>query len=54
MGHESAGRIEKLGAASIATGSAKPLREGDRVTWASSISCGECFYCRVKGQPTRV
>jgi threonine dehydrogenase-like Zn-dependent dehydrogenase len=26
---------------------------GDRVTWASSIVCGECFYCRVKRQPTR-
>ena len=30
-----------------------PLAEGDRVCWASSISCGECFYCREKNQPTR-
>ena len=29
------------------------LAPGDRVTWASSIACGECFYCRVKRQPTR-
>jgi threonine dehydrogenase-like Zn-dependent dehydrogenase len=29
------------------------LRAGDRVTWASSIACGECYYCRLKGQPTR-
>src|SRR5206468_10854590 len=26
---------------------------GGRVTWASSIACGECFYCRMKRQPTR-
>jgi threonine dehydrogenase-like Zn-dependent dehydrogenase len=31
----------------------QPLKAGDRVTWASSISCGECFYCRLKAQPTR-
>ena len=30
-----------------------PLRVGDRVTWASSIACGECYYCRLKRQPTR-
>ena len=29
------------------------LAIGDRVTWASSIVCGECYYCRVKRQPTR-
>jgi len=48
-----AGRIEKLGAGLDRDWLGEPLREGDRVTWASSISCGECFYCRVKGQPTR-
>jgi threonine dehydrogenase-like Zn-dependent dehydrogenase len=31
----------------------QPLSVGDRVCWASSIACGECFYCRVKNQPTR-
>ena len=53
MGHESAGRIEKLGAGLLHDWRGEPLREGDRVTWASSISCGECFFCRVKRQPTR-
>jgi threonine dehydrogenase-like Zn-dependent dehydrogenase len=31
----------------------QPIQIGDRVTWASSISCGECYYCRLKRQPTR-
>jgi threonine dehydrogenase-like Zn-dependent dehydrogenase len=53
MGHESAGRIEKLGAGLEKDWRGEALRVGDRVTWASSISCGECFYCRVKRQPTR-
>ncbi|MGH9721793.1 MAG: alcohol dehydrogenase catalytic domain-containing protein, partial [Bryobacteraceae bacterium] len=53
LGHETAGRIEKLGAGLEKDWRGQPLREGDRVTWASSITCGECFYCRVKLQPTR-
>jgi threonine dehydrogenase-like Zn-dependent dehydrogenase len=53
MGHETAGRIEKLGQGLDKDWRGEPLHVGDRVTWASSISCGECFYCRVKRQPTR-
>lgn len=53
MGHEAAGRIEKLGAGLDRDWRGETLRAGDRVTWASSIACGECFYCRVKRQPTR-
>jgi len=53
MGHESAGLIERLGRGLEKDWRGDPLRVGDRITWASSISCGECFYCRVKRQPTR-
>jgi threonine dehydrogenase-like Zn-dependent dehydrogenase len=53
LGHETAGRIAALGAGVENDWRGKPLREGDRVCWASSIACGECFYCRTKNQPTR-
>jgi len=53
MGHESAGVIERLGSQGMQDWRGEPLHEGDRVTWASSINCGECFYCRLKRQPTR-
>jgi threonine dehydrogenase-like Zn-dependent dehydrogenase len=53
MGHESAGRLERLGPGLTRDWRGNPLREGDRVTWASSINCGECYYCRLKRQPTR-
>ena len=53
LGHETAGRIEQLGAGLEKDWRGDPLRVGDRVCWASSIACGECFYCRRKGQPTR-
>ena len=53
LGHETVGRIEQLGAGLEKDWRGQPLRVGDRVTWASSITCGECFYCRLKAQPTR-
>jgi L-iditol 2-dehydrogenase len=40
MGHEASGVVEALGA------QVEGLREGDRVTFDSTISCGECFFCR--------
>jgi threonine dehydrogenase-like Zn-dependent dehydrogenase len=53
LGHETAGRIEKLGSHLLKDWRGNALREGDRITWASSITCGECYYCRMKRQPTR-
>ncbi len=40
MGHEAAGVVARTGA------QVKGLREGDRVTFDSTISCGTCFFCR--------
>ncbi len=53
MGHETVGQIERLGEGLERDWKGRRLRPGDRVTWASSIVCGECYYCRVARQPTR-
>ena len=53
LGHETAGRIERLGEHLDKDWLGNPLRAGDRVTWAASVSCGACYYCRLKAQPTR-
>lgn len=53
MGHETVGRIERLGAGVERDWTGKPLKVGDRVTWNSAFSCGACFYCAEKRQPTR-
>lgn len=43
MGHEAAGVVARLGA------QVKDLKEGDRVTFDSTVWCGGCHYCR-RGQ----
>ncbi|MEX2262125.1 MAG: zinc-binding dehydrogenase [Bryobacteraceae bacterium] len=53
LGHETAGRIVAMGSGLEKDWRGVPLAPGDRVTWASSIVCGECYYCRFKRQPTR-
>ena len=43
MGHEASGVVAKIG--SLVTN----VKEGDRVTFDSMVSCGKCYFCR-RGQ----
>jgi L-iditol 2-dehydrogenase len=40
MGHEAAGVVERVG------GAVRNAKPSDRVTFDSTVSCGECDYCR--------
>src|SRR5438132_5738824 len=53
LGHETVGRLEAIGEGLERDWTGQPLKAGDRVTWTSSASCGQCYYCAEKGQPTR-
>ncbi|MEW6160055.1 MAG: zinc-binding dehydrogenase [Verrucomicrobiota bacterium] len=53
LGHETVGRIVQIGPGLDCDWTGQPLRVGDRITWTSATSCGECFYCVTKRQPTR-
>jgi threonine dehydrogenase-like Zn-dependent dehydrogenase len=45
LGHEAVGVVSALGEGITADALGEPLREGDLVTWASSIPCMRCFFC---------
>lgn len=53
LGHETVGRIEQLGEGVNKDWTGQPLHAGDRVTWNSATSCGQCYFCAEKRQPTR-
>lgn len=50
-GHETIGRIVKLGEARTQDVSGELLKVGDRITWGHA-SCGECYWCAIARQPT--
>jgi threonine dehydrogenase-like Zn-dependent dehydrogenase len=52
LGHEGLGVVHDLGPNNRRDVNGEPLREGDRIMWASSISCGRCFECVVHREPT--
>ena len=53
LGHETVGHVVKCGDALKKDWCGNPLQNGDRITWSSSLACGQCFYCKEKKQPTR-
>jgi threonine dehydrogenase-like Zn-dependent dehydrogenase len=52
LGHEGLGVVHELGPNAHRDINGEQLREGDRVMWASSISCGRCSSCVVHKEPT--
>jgi threonine dehydrogenase-like Zn-dependent dehydrogenase len=52
LGHEGLGIVHELGRGVERDTNGAPLRRGDRVMWASSISCGRCVPCRLHREPT--
>lgn len=52
LGHEGLGVVHTLGAGVAHDANGAPLRPGDQVMWASSISCGQCPPCRQDRDPT--
>ncbi|WKS55398.1 zinc-binding dehydrogenase [Corynebacterium accolens] len=52
MGHEAAGIIRDLGEGLTHDSVGHELNVGDRVGWANSIPCGECYECLILGERT--
>ena len=52
LGHEGVGRVGALGDGVTVDALGAPLAAGDLIAWGSSISCGDCFYCRDAQEPT--
>jgi threonine dehydrogenase-like Zn-dependent dehydrogenase len=52
LGHEGLGKVNEPGPNDRRDINGEPLHEGDRIMWASSISCGSCSECVVHREPT--
>jgi len=47
LGHEAVGIIAELGEGVTQDVTGNPIAAGDRVLWASSIPCGQCYWCKI-------
>jgi len=51
LGHEGVGEIVEMnGEKRDVYGS--PLHVGDKVLWSRGVTCGQCYYCKVKMEPS--
>ncbi len=50
QGHETIGRIVKLGEGRTQDVAGDPIKVGDRIMWAHA-DCGECYWCEVVREP---
>jgi D-arabinose 1-dehydrogenase-like Zn-dependent alcohol dehydrogenase len=50
QGHETIGRIVKLGPGRVEDAAGEPLKVGDRIMWAHA-DCGECYWCEIARDP---
>lgn len=46
QGHETIGRVVKLGEGRTQDAVGEPLKIGDRIMWAHA-DCGECYWCEI-------
>jgi len=49
-GHETIGRIVKIGDGRTKDASGEPIKIGDRIIWAHA-DCGECYWCEIARDP---
>jgi L-iditol 2-dehydrogenase len=50
QGHETIGRIAKLGEGRVKDAAGEEIRLGDRIMWAHA-DCGECYWCNIARDP---
>ena len=51
LGHEVAGTV--AAPTHLLSAEGRPLREGDRIVWSLTTSCGACHYCSTKNLPQK-
>lgn len=52
LGHEGVGTALAIGPGTALDAYGREIAPGDPITWASSIACGRCFFCRDALEPT--
>jgi threonine dehydrogenase-like Zn-dependent dehydrogenase len=52
LGHEGVGEVVEIASEKRYVDDGCPVRVGDKVLWSRGVTCGHCYFCKVKNEPS--
>jgi threonine dehydrogenase-like Zn-dependent dehydrogenase len=52
LGHEGVGTVMEVAGAKTYVDNGSPVKVGDKVLWSRGVTCGHCYFCKIKGTPS--
>lgn len=52
LGHEGVGEVVEIRGEKAYVDDGTPVKVGDRVLWSRGVTCGHCYFCKIKGTPS--
>lgn len=52
LGHEGVGEVVELAGDKTYVDDGRPVKVGHKVLWSRGVTCGHCFFCKIKGTPS--
>lgn len=51
LGHEGVGEVVEMAGSKTYVEDGSPVKVGDKVLWSRGVTCGHCYFCKIKGTP---
>lgn len=52
LGHEGVGEVVEIKGEKTYVDDGIPVKEGDKVLWSRGVTCGHCYFCKIKMEPS--
>jgi len=52
LGHEGVGEVVEISGEKAYVVDKSPVKIGDKVLWSRGVTCGHCYFCKIKGTPS--
>lgn len=52
LGHEGVGEVIEMAGEKRYVDDGSPVRVGDKLLWSRGVTCGHCYFCKIKNEPS--
>jgi threonine dehydrogenase-like Zn-dependent dehydrogenase len=52
LGHEGVGEVVEIVGEKKYVDDGSPVKVGDKVMWSRGVTCGHCYFCKIKNEPS--